>query len=137
MFMSICYVLSPVKLELSSLIHSTFHFFEKPANVLQHDSTEKWTAHHKYSKNQSTKERFNHHIILDFFKLVVDDFDNPFSSNLILEKVKINKHITTNSNYKAIVQIIPITKSEINTYTHNKTQKGYKFKIKKPPKKVH
>lgn len=90
-FMSVCYVLTPLHQQINTVLHSISHFLEVPVDVMSHNQIEFFEGH-QHVNHYSFKVDHEHNLI-DFLHSIFKASDNEDrSQESLATKLKIDKH---------------------------------------------
>jgi len=137
---SMCYLLGPIREEISSILHLILHTIEMPDQVLTHDDfqiEEKYREHTSYEHKPIQKT--HNHKTLSFIKELISTInDDSFSNDEVpLEKLTHYKHINDEHiGYDDVVYNLWIVNKTDYPSEYQKTKKGYDLTPKEPPRSI-
>lgn len=131
--MSICYLMTPLQHQITTVLHELAHGFEMPDSILSHNSQS-----HNFIEIHDQHEHKNYiieheHPILNLVDLVLDASKESHNSDELPEsKVELKKHITTS----AVKLPLKFKKVQSKTYFFylGQLQIGFPKKLDAPPK---
>lgn len=95
LLMSICYLMTPLQNQITSVLHELSHGLEMPNSVLSHKANEHSFIEIHNPHEHKTQNSSHEHPLIDLVDLVFDSSkENHKSDKKSLSKVELKKHIT-------------------------------------------
>jgi len=135
LIISVCYILGPIRQEISSVLHVVLHTIEMPDQVLSHNvSGESQEITHSTHDHKALDEDHEHKT-LSFIEEVINSMtDDPFSSEVPLEKFTHHKHINDDILEYEITNNLWVLKKDSHSQVNQKIKEGYLNILKEPPR---
>jgi len=131
--MSLLYVLSPMRVEVSKLLHSIVHALEMPDVILTHSQKTDTKPIHKSILHKNSIDEHNHEIIDFVDSVLAGATPENESSDLYITSHKIDKHIVIEVDYEQNKATLFMPKNNF-IEKEKKLYKGYLSGFKEPPK---
>ena len=133
--MSLLYILSPLHMEISKLVHSISHAIEMPDTVLSHQNKTAFIKTHNSFEHESVNVNHDHEI-LDFLETILEETNTKSEFPNTLSKPKnVDKHIRVIEEFGEEKQLA-FSKRTTRYFREkeNKCCKGFSLCFGEPPK---
>ena len=133
LLMSICYLMTPLQNQITSVLHELSHSLEMPNSVLSHKSNEHSFIKIHEPHEHETQNSSHEHPLIDLVDFVFDSSkENHKSDKKSLSKEELKKHITLN---KVILPIKFKNNSNKLFFVHEaELRVGFSEELDAPPK---
>lgn len=128
-----CYILSPIRQEISTVLHAIWHTIEMPNQILNHDYVSRAEMNTHDAHEHEVVNKTHEHKSLSFINDVINGLADPFSSEVPLEKFTHHKHINEDVIQYHLPNNLKLFKKAHHPLVYQKIKKGHLFKLKEPP----